>query len=199
MKVILAIVLVLFSINLYPQHEGIDISLTQDNNLVKLYLSPSELINNNILSSLLFTLKWESKNEISLETSYFNYPYDYQSIHKVGPVYEFGNYKYQIYSSFGFSPLYDINRYPLEINITTCGEGDIYLSYDYFISSINGDYFISINGIDETNLIVDYNTKEEIKSNTIIEYDIITNQFRIIYTNFQTGEISYYNFLGQKL
>ena len=145
-----------------------------------------------LLSNVVFTLKWDETDPIVFGDPE---PVTYlTALDASGPVLSDNGFNYQIFAGFGFVPtqLEDSTM----IRIPKTGFGDIELTNDPFITNIlnNGEFYVSINGVDVTGEIldpVDINT-------TIIEHiEMVYDPNRRELMTKRNG--AYYNLLGKRI
>lgn len=149
LKTIISLILVIFTtINGYNQ---VDIKITTDTTTYSEITLYPHYFQNSVLSCVVFTLKWENKYPIAFGNPEFN---SLINVIRSGSVHSDGRYKYQIFAGFGFTSFLIGN--PIVIRIPKSGMGVIEIANDSFISSIeiNGEYYISIGGEDQTGIIL---------------------------------------------
>lgn len=141
----------------------VNIQSIKNDNRLEIKLSPDGEFDQ-VLSSLVFTLKWNNSYEIGdLDLSYSSY-----NVFKSGDQITNGEYTYQVYVGFGMSQMSE-NGMSLD---PTCPlgsfiinpKGDYVIINDGITDLINGNYYVSLNGEDMTGEIT--NKIEEVKENT---------------------------------
>lgn len=115
-----------------------------------------------ILSSVVFTLRWDKSSGASLgdvvQTESMS---NAIAVHPSGPVRENGNHFYQVFAGFGFSPLSSANlaleagREFTVLMVPVSGKAEVELVNDAWTNELanNGDYYVSLGGDDRTGMI----------------------------------------------
>ena len=190
MKYILSLILFIFYFGVTAQpinirvvantSQYIDISLGQFNGDLGL------------LSNVVFTLKWDEIDPIVFgdpETGEY-----LTSLSASGPVLSDNGFNYQIFAGFGFVPtqLEDSTM----IRIPKTGFGDIELTNDPFITNIlnNGEFYVSINGVDVTGEILD---PVDINTSVSEHIEMVYDPNRRELMTKRNG--AYYNLLGKRI
>lgn len=141
----------------------VNIQSIKNDSRLEIKLSPDGEFDQ-VLSSLVFTLKWNSSDELGdLDLSYSSY-----NVFKSGDQITSGEYTYQVYVGFGMSQMAESGTSldptcPLGSFIIN-PKGNYEIVNDDITNLINGNYYVSLNGEDMTGEIV--NKVEEISENT---------------------------------
>lgn len=148
LKLLFSLLLITSPLISYNQ---VDIKLTTDTTTYSEVVLYPHGFQQSVLSCVVFTIKWENKYNIALGNPGFN---PLIIILRSGPVHSDGKYKYQIFAGFGFTSFLIGN--PITIRIPKAGNGYVEIANDTFISSIeiNGEYYVSIGGEDNTGVIL---------------------------------------------
>jgi hypothetical protein len=151
MNKVLLIFLMLLSVNVFSQNI-VNAKITQiTSSYIDVTLYPS-IYETSVLSNVVFTLKWENKQNIS-----FGEPQLDNSliVKKSGPVLTNDTWKYQIFCGFSFV-ITNIGQ-PIIIRIPKSGNANLIVATDEFVKNImvNGDYYVSIGGQDVTGEILE--------------------------------------------
>ncbi|MFN6115897.1 MAG: T9SS type A sorting domain-containing protein [Flavobacteriales bacterium] len=121
-----------------------------------------------LLSSVVFTIRWNEGGPAGLgSVQQFTPVNSYCSVSKSGPEQTANGFRYQVFAGFGFVPLSEVPTtwVPGE-EIVLCrvnvinGSAAFSIVVDAWTSDINnnGDYFISLNGLDRTGEIYTIST-----------------------------------------
>ena len=139
----------------------VDITLV-DNGLgeVEVRFRP-DLAFDGLFSGLVFTIRWETVSGATLGNVSQPLPVmQYIPTGKSGDEEDAGGYRYQIFAGFGFTPLNSIGQswtpateYVL-CTIPVLGGSSVFeIVNDSWTADFNGDYFVSLNGQDQTGVI----------------------------------------------
>ncbi|MBX2980747.1 MAG: T9SS type A sorting domain-containing protein [Flavobacteriales bacterium] len=117
-------------------------------------------------AAVVFTIRWQDSDGANLG-SIIQDPdvQDYMNVNKSGPEQVSGPHRYQVFSGFGGSPLFDIQEswspgeeiVLCKVNILN-GSSFFSLSDDAFTTSLNGNFFVSLNGQNRTGEIYSFTT-----------------------------------------
>ncbi len=114
-----------------------------------------------IFSSLVFTIRWDKSSNASLgEPVQEGAAANYMPVMRSGGVHDAGTYFYQVYAGFGFSRIGQTNAWEAgkEYTIATIpvtGAGEFHLVNDAWTREVanNGDFYVSLGGVDQTGAI----------------------------------------------
>ncbi|MCB9193536.1 MAG: T9SS type A sorting domain-containing protein [Flavobacteriales bacterium] len=115
-----------------------------------------------VFSSLLFTLRWDAGSEAAPgPVEQTDLIAQYMPIHPSGPVVVDGYHAYQVYAGFGIGPLTDLgvdlrmNEEVVLARIPISGNASFAVVNDAWTGELthNGDYYVSLNGLDKTGII----------------------------------------------
>ena len=132
----------------------VDIGLFRNGDKLEVKLRPSADFNG-IVSSIVFTLRWDRNSGASLGTmQQQGAAVQFLPMMKSGAVRERGTFNYQVYAGFGMTPLADLDaawRAGQEIvlaSIPVLGKGEFEIVNDAFTSepATNANYYISLGG-----------------------------------------------------
>ena len=113
-----------------------------------------------LFSSIVFTVRWETSTNATLGTGQQVIPaLIYMPVSVSGPTRDSLGYRYQIYAGFGFNTLQSqgVTWQPnteytlMTIPIVNGTQGQLFeIVNDPFTAAYNGDYYVSLNGVDKT-------------------------------------------------
>ncbi len=114
-----------------------------------------------LFSALVFTIRWDAASGASLGNESQQPPVNgYMSINKSGGEVDDGGYRYQIFAGFGFSTLAAVGtgwgpgvEYPLMTVPVLSGSSSFQIVNDAWTGANNGNYYVSLNGVDRTGAI----------------------------------------------
>lgn len=135
----------------------LDISLHQDINAVEVRVRPTSDFDG-LFSSIVFTLRTTSGVTLGAVS---NDALSGTHVAASGPTMADGDHQHQVYTGFGFTPFTELGiAWEAGAGYAVCtiayeGVGTIELVNDVTTSAHNGDYYISLNGLDRTGLIYD--------------------------------------------
>jgi hypothetical protein len=132
---------------------------------LEVYVRP-DLYFDGVFSSLVFTVRWDEADGISLGAISQPMPQMvYCPTAKSGPEHTSGPYRYQIFAGFGAVAMNNVGaswQAGDEVLIATIDvptmAGSFELVNDAFTAGANGDYYISLNGEDRTGVIYTFST-----------------------------------------
>ncbi len=135
----------------------VDITLVRSGNTLDVRVRPSDYFDG-VFSSLVFTLRWESGSSIALAPA--TAPDDASiTTARSGQAHADGAYRYQVFAGFSFSSLsengqhWDAGMEYTVLSIPYSGSGEVELVNDGWTNARNGDYYVSLNGVDLTGVI----------------------------------------------
>ncbi len=210
MKKALSVLAFLTFLTSFGQSEPIvNIESIKNDNRLEIRLSPDGEFDQ-VLSSLVFTLKWDNTiGELGdLDSSYSSY-----AIFKSGSPIVDDNHTYQVYVGFDMSPMSESGTSldpicPLGSFIID-SNGYYEIVNDDITNSINGDYYISLNGEDMTGEIINEIQTGELEISQISDalypnpfgdffsvksrevpkgIQIISNSGKVIYENYSKNQ-----------
>lgn len=155
---------------------------------------------NSILSNVVFTLKWPVGQTVTLGTPTVNPAYT--SMLPSGTLWVSGGFTYQVYAGFGFDAELITPDQPIVITIPKEGTYTPQIANDPFVQSsqVNGEFYVSIGGLNVTGDILLPTSVRELKTiayqdgpTSIIFFSPLLNQLAI----YRDGK--YYDMVGQQL
>lgn len=183
MKAIITSILIFISTFLCGQNlPNVDIISTRQSDLLEVKLS-SDAYFDEILSSLVFTIKWD--NTISEDLGNINIIGQYP-ISPSGDIIVDGIYSYRIFVGFGFSQMAEFDCFlspnvPYVLGFFDIDSNGLYeIINDDITNAYNGDYYISLNGEDRTrNIINEVSTAIQNELPIIDDdYGLVPNPFK---------------------
>ena len=153
------------------QLPNVDITLVDNgNNELEVRVRPDADFDG-LFSSLVFTIRWNASTGTDLgNISQVMPALAYMPIGKSGGQIDAGSFRYQVFAGFGFTPLNSISEswtagteYAL-MTIPVLNGSDLFeIVNDTWTGDIanNGDYYISLNGSDQTGMIYSISTGVE--------------------------------------
>lgn len=135
------------------------------NNEIEMRIRPDNSFDG-LFASIVFTIRWDAASGANLGVITGVSPADeYISVIKSGPEVVDGGYRYQVFAGFGFTPLNQVPtawsagvEYP-QITIPVLnGTSTFELVNDAWTSANNGDYYVSLNGLDQTGVLYQIST-----------------------------------------
>jgi hypothetical protein len=116
---------------------------------------------NGLFSSLVLTVRWSDASGATLGDPVQTPPViQYMSVSPAGGQVVEGGYRYQIYAGFGFTPLSSVGaswtagqEVVLMTIPVTSGSSQFEIVNDGWTASNNGNYYVSLNGVDHTGSI----------------------------------------------
>jgi hypothetical protein len=172
LPLIAAVQVALVTVPAKAQLPLVDITLAANaNNELEVKLRPDQAFNG-LFSSLVFTVRWETASGASLDVPAQVMPaMAYMPISLSGATVNDGAYTYATYAGFGFAPLSSFSaawvagtEYTLATIPVLNGSGVFEVSSDGFTQGVNGSYFVSLNGSDQTGVI--YSTSTGVTAGT---------------------------------
>jgi hypothetical protein len=179
MRIISILAFSLISQILFSQDlPNIDIRSVKSDSRLEINLDSDENFDQ-VVSSLVFTIKW---NNLTGNLGNINLSSQYP-ISKSGEPFVDGIYSYQVFVGFGFSPISNFNSVIGPNNPYQLGyfniDGDGYeIVNDDITQSINGDYYVSLNGEDRTRNIIN----DVLLSTTVDDFSVIS-QSNLLFPN----------------
>lgn len=169
-----ALCVALLALTAKAQLPLLDITLAPNaNNELEVKVRPDQAFGG-LFSSLVFTVRWETASGAGLDVPVQAMPaMAYMPISLSGTVMTDGAFSYATYAGFGFAPLtsfgaswvagteYTVATLPV-LNGTSVFE----ISADSYTQGINGGYFVSLNGSDQTGVI--YSTSTGVAAGTAL-------------------------------
>lgn len=120
-----------------------------------------------LVSSIVFSLRWNDADGANLGTIVQTLPQgQYCPVAKSGPEHVSGDYRYQVFSGLSFITLQDLETaWAADEEILLCavnvinGSSSFTIADDAYATSVNGSYYISLNGADRTGEIYSISTE----------------------------------------
>ena len=138
-----------------------------------------------LFSSLVFSIRWDAASNADLGSVSQTLPaVVYMPISKSGPQTDAGGFRYQIFAGFGFTPLNNINEswsagaeYALMTIPVQNGTSTFEIVNDSWTGDIsnNGDYYVSLNGSDQTGIIYTISTGVEMGDPLAASFELLPN------------------------
>lgn len=154
---------------LHAQLPTVDVTLVANpNNELEVKVRP-DLPFDGLFSSIVFTIRWETASGATLDNPLQVLPAAaYIPLSLSGSIMTDGTYSYATYAGFGFSPLSNLGaswnaaaEYTLVTIPVQNGTALFEISDDTFTGTMNGSYFVSLNGTDRTGVIYSSSTGVE--------------------------------------
>jgi hypothetical protein len=147
------------ALRLPAQLPSIDItSVITAQNQVEVYIRPDGPFTE-VFSSIAFTIRWLDADNSTLG-DFIQTPPIFCGTSKSGPELVNGPYRYQVYAGFGFTQIINMGmswsagQEVLLGKLDIIGPGSAFqIVEDAFTASINGDFYVSLNGIPSTGVI----------------------------------------------
>jgi hypothetical protein len=139
----------------------VDIGMYRNGDQVDIYVKPSSDFNG-IVSSLVFTVRWDGSTGATLGTLTQEGPAaQYLPTMRSGQVREVGSQRYQVYAGFGVTPMeatgarWQAGKEYLIASIPVTGKADLEIAQDAWTSEVrnNAGYYIALGGADRTGAI----------------------------------------------
>lgn len=132
----------------------VDIKIIKQNNRsVIMDLYPQIPINNNVISSVVFSLRWKARDNVSFGSPLSNI--NGFIISKSGLPVEKNGFMYQVFAGFGSNLVTIGSNQKISITIPMQGRGKVEIINNQFIKDkFNGGYYVSIGGHDKTGSIL---------------------------------------------
>jgi hypothetical protein len=119
-----------------------------------------------LFASIVFTVRWDAASGASIGAVSGVSPADeYITVIKSGPEVNDAGYRYQVFAGFGFTPLNQVPtswsagvEYPLITIPVLNGTSTFELVNDPWTTANNGDYYVSLNGLDQTGVLYQIST-----------------------------------------
>ncbi|MBK8339082.1 MAG: T9SS type A sorting domain-containing protein [Flavobacteriales bacterium] len=153
--------LLMGSCSLLSAQSPVDIGLHANNGQLEVHMRPSADFDG-ILSSTVFTLRWENSANIELgEPTQPNGPATYIPIAQSGAVRDAGTFSYMVFAGFGFEPIrntgaaWEAGKEYTVLSIPFSGDAAVELVNDNWTNEVtnNADYYVSMGGQDATGAI----------------------------------------------
>ncbi|MBL8000962.1 MAG: T9SS type A sorting domain-containing protein [Flavobacteriales bacterium] len=166
MRTFLAALALMIGAGLHAQLPTVDVTLAANaNNELEVKVRP-DLAFDGLFSSIVFTIRWETASGATLDNPVQVMPAaSYIPLSLSGAVMTDGAYSYATYAGFGFSPLSNLGtswaagtEYTLVTIPVQNGTALFEIADDTFTGSMNGSYFVSLNGTDRTGVIYSSST-----------------------------------------
>ena len=147
--------------SLLSAQSPVDIGLHTNNGQLEVHMRPSADFDG-ILSSTVFTLRWENNANIELgEPTQPNGAATYIPIAQSGAVRDAGTFSYMVFAGFGFEAIrntgeaWEAGKEYTVLSIPFTGNADVELVNDNWTSEVtnNADYYVSLGGLDATGAI----------------------------------------------
>jgi len=155
-----ALVLLVFALDAKAQGP-VDIGLRANGDQLEVLLRPQTDFSG-ILSSVVFTVKWERSSGATLgEIAQDGAAANYIPVQRSGAVREVGGYDYQVFAGFGTRPMHTLNtawsasKEYVIATIPVTGGGEFQLVNDTWTGEVanNADFYLSLGGVDRTGVI----------------------------------------------
>lgn len=119
-----------------------------------------------LFAGIVFTIRWNCNSGANLGgITQSSLAGEMLGVIHSGPEQVSGNYRYQIYAGFGFTLLSDIpavlyggQEFTLATIQVLNASDDFFIVNDAWTAANNGDFFVSLNGVDNTGEIYDLST-----------------------------------------
>lgn len=147
--------------SLVSAQSPVDIGLHINNGQLEVHMRPSADFDG-ILSSTVFTLRWENNANVELgEPAQPAGPATYIPIAPSGAVRDGGTFKYMVFAGFGFEPIrttgsaWEGGKEYTVLTIPFSGDAVVELVNDNWTNEVtnNADYYVSLGGQDATGTI----------------------------------------------
>ncbi|MBL7965055.1 MAG: T9SS type A sorting domain-containing protein [Flavobacteriales bacterium] len=163
-----------------------------------------------IFSSLVFTIRWDKSSNATLgQPTQDETVADYLSLMRSGGVHDAGTYFYQVYAGFGFSRIGETKAWEAgkEYTIATIpvtGAGEFHLVNDPWTREVanNGDFYVSLGGVDQTGVIYkSLAAPASLESTLLIQPNPNDGRFTFSFLSAEAGDIriEMLNSLGQRV
>lgn len=166
MKQLLLSAALTLSIGAKAQLPVVDIALVPNaSNQLEVIIRPDASFDG-FFAALVFTIRWQESDGANLGSIIQDQDVqDYMNVNKSGPEQVSGPYRYQVFSGFGGSPLSDVEQswspgqeiVLCKVNILN-GSSFFSISDDAYTESVNGSFFVSLNGQNRTGEIYSFTT-----------------------------------------
>ncbi len=185
----------------------VDIGMYRNGEVLDVYVRPQADFDG-IVSSLVFTIRWDGSTGAALGTMVQEGPAaQYIPTIKSGGVREVGSQRYQVYAGFGMTPMnatgavWQAGKEYLVASIPVTGKGDFELVNDAWTSEAknNANYYVALGGTDLTGSIYKSLASAEEDGGVIVQPNPNQGQFSFSFTNSAAMDISVevLNALGQ--
>jgi hypothetical protein len=155
--------------------QPVDIGMFSDGNHLEVRVRPQAEFSG-IFSAVVFTIRWDRNSGASLgDIIQEGGPERYIPIIRSGGVHQDGPFNYQIFAGFGFDPMHTLDKswtpgqeYTI-MRIPVQGKAEFELVVDDWTNELhnNGDYYLSLGGVDRTGVIYKGLVREEDMSNVV--------------------------------
>lgn len=180
-----ALVALATGLSAQAQLPQVDITLVDNgNNELEVRVRPDGDFDG-LFSSLVFTIRWDASSNADLGAISQVLPAAvYMPITKSGPQTDDAGNRYQIFAGFGFTPLNGLgaswsagNEYALMTIPVLNGTSTFEIVNDAWTGDIanNGDYYVSLNGSDQTGVIYTISTGVEMGDPLWTSFDVLPN------------------------
>jgi len=179
MNKLLVVMMLALGLRLAAQ-ERVDIEVvnTAPNQPCLVVLHPDQQ-GDQVLSNLVFTLKWKTGYRLALGRV-LQSPIPLSAVGR--PVIS-GRYTYQTYVGLGFDSVEFNRNQPIRILIDKQGVGKVVVATDYLVHQLafNGGYYISAGGVDITGDVLDSEDSSQTNpaNGATLYFDPITNQLLV--------------------
>ncbi len=143
------------------QQQPVDIGLFQNGSELEVRLRPSASFDG-VVSAVVFTLRWENAGGGAIsELQQRSAAQNYVPTNASGNLHDAGIYSYQVYAGFGMEPLtardmrWEAGKEYVIANIPVAAGAEYTIADDSWTGeeSNNGDFYVSLNGVDHTGTI----------------------------------------------
>jgi hypothetical protein len=142
--------------------QPVDIGLYQDGDLLEVRVRPQSDFDG-VFANVVFTLRWERTSAAALgPLRQQKSSSTYMPLQPSGPVHQVGDFNYQIYTGFGFETVASSSggawragqEYTIAF-IPVNGAAEFHIANDAWTNEItnNGNYYVSLGGLDKTGII----------------------------------------------
>lgn len=191
----------------------VDVGLFDDgNNNLEIRVKPNSNFDG-IFSSVVFTVRWDNYSGATLGDPIQLLPeIQYIPIQRSGDVINEGSSSYQVYAGFGMQPMstfgvaWDANEEVVIARIPVTGNATFEVINDSWTGEItnNGDYYVSLGGLDKTGVIYGSATGIDENDNGFgvsIQPNPNNGLFSFVFNSTQSGDydIELVNTLGQTM
>jgi len=187
----------------------VDIGMYRNGESLDVYVRPQADFDG-IVSSLVFTIRWDSSTGAALGTMAQEGPASqYIPTMKSGNVREVGSQRYQVYAGFGMTPMnsagavWQAGKEYLVATIPVTGKGDFELVNDAWTSEAknNANFYLALGGSDRTGGIYKSLASAEEDGGVVVLPNPNNGQFAFTFTNNAPMDITVeiLNALGQSV
>jgi len=186
---------------------AVDIGLYQNNGVLEVKVRPESDFSG-ILSTLVFTIRWDAASEAALSETLLDGPADQLvSITRSGNVRQDGSYKYMVYAGFGMNPLssrgvtWRAGQEYTIASIPVTGQGEFELVNDAYTAdrNNNANFYAACGGSDRTGMIYKGLAPAKEDGSVVIQPNPSNGRFTVSFVNAEKGDVvvEVVNSLGQ--